>query len=1635
MEDVFEPEAPPQTGDPVDDLYRVVKDRGLYSKSPEEFRKQYSSQEQVDKLYQVVKDQGLYSKTKEDFYGKYYPAITKHTDLGQFKPTLPTAAKESTGVQGPAILKTIPAETTAEVLKKKQQEAGEYLRKTLTENNDLIPTIIKKQRSGAQASANLGKFAGAPRSDQPLTGAGQLGQRLQPQGQEQPAAVTDQDVADFVQNIHNEPTATRGFLQHVIQAKPAQSKPVQEALYMADAQDRADQNPLKAAKILKNAHDIAKGDLHYSVQGGQLIKPEGVWQSIGTGLKEKNKAFSDYDLFSNAAPDDAIKELERRRAEHDPDEAVPVPEGFAAGLSSGLASQPLKGLVAGKVAGAGTALIPGGQEFAPAVDKFVSAAVSGNDFRKMSYAHALQQNYNQLRNEGMSAEEAYHKANGQAKDESMVDAIVGGAMMYGAGAIGEIKLPSFAASGSFKNAVVNGLKQGAKGIGEAGVIGLIQGAGQEAKNALAEDKGIARSGSGEDTKEAIESGALFTLGLAALAKGGSLLSGKTRSTILQGISKVAPEKINEELGHQIMQGHITSEEAVTTKKDIDEHRIMDAGIPENVTDESRTKIQDKIKRRDYLESQLEAADKAFHPEIKEKIKAVNEDILELAKDKKPRGEEDLLSIKPVTNEQAETKAQTQGRLLNQQGGAESTQSGSGAAPSSENVSQNVPRENIKENDYVISKHYDGPRKIVHVSEDGQHVVVEDPGGDHIRHEIPIDEITLKVKSSASNVRTTEANPAGERPAIEGIGEGGKREPERTDVTMPVSAESAENTGTGQVEEPALTGISHARTDEVAKQYGLDTYEKNPETMAEWDAKADERIKSDPQTVPKLIKKLEESHEPDKIDQRVMMRYMASLKARIDENPSNELLAQYKHAKYLSDIVGGREVGKSLAARRGSTEVKDSLADYMTEDMESAGVDELTDQQKQQTKTEYENISKAEQAYKDKIASLEADNAKLKAEAELAKTKKAAPKGTKKTHDDFVKERKSYLDELIDLKEKAEQKLKDQGIQKMGIGFTFTGDMAKVVGKIVKSLVEEGTDKLEDVIKNVHEQLKDIFPGIEEKDVHDIIAGKYAEKKQSRNALAEKLRDLQTEASLINKLEDLENGIEPTSEAKKIERNKKIADLRKQIKEHDLTKLAAKKRSLKDQIEKVKEDLDSGNYLKDKEVEKPLELDEEAQELKDKLNSLKNEREIRLLREQYANRSKIQKSLDAISEVANVPRSLMSSLDFSAPFRQGVFGVTKQLLSTNKDLGAQKDLKSQFGAMFKMAKSQKAFDRYFSDLKDAPDYEVMQKAGLPLSNPLDSKLTVKEEAFMSNLAEKIPIIGRFIKGSERAYVGFLNKMRVDMFRRAADGFAASGKTFKNSPELYKAFADYVGAATGRGQMPEILEKSAPILNAAFFSPRLIASRLNLLTNWANPKFYTKIPKEVRVQYFKDMAKFIGTGMLVLGIAKMGGAEVEDDPRSSDFGKIKSGNTRWDIWGGFQQYVRLAAQMLTGEKKASTSGNITKLDGKGAFGQTRGSILMQFARGKLAPVPSEILDFSMGKDVIGNTVTIGSEAQKNLPLVLQDIAQAASDKGVQGALGVGIPSMFGVGVQTYEDKKGGGSGGGAGSGGKYIIKQWK
>lgn len=833
------------------------------------------------------------------------------------------------------------------------------------------------------------------------------------------------------------------------------------------------------------------------------------------------------------------------------------------------------------------------------------------------------------------------------------------------------------------------------------------------------------------------------------------------------------------------------------------------------------------------------------------------------------------------------------------------------------------------------------------------------------------------------------------------------QPSETSKEAAIPPEPVE-TAEGKGEEMRL---AHADTEKIYQELNLPERLETPtKKNADLLVEADKMIAEgyDANTKAEKVMKGEPVDFQDK-DQVAFAKIVAGLKEKqkgidIKSPEFDKIQDQIEKLSRAADVAGTIG-GRFLQSRKAFVPVEESLSDYVMREKEINKDAPLTEQQKETVQKEYNEITEAEKAYQQKIAGLEAENARLRAEKSLPK--KSGQK-TKKTHEDFVTERKEIFSSIKDKLKKARGESQATLVPYAKELIAISPDIAK----LVKNLVEEGVTKLADIVKEVHGTLKDEIKGITEKDIHDLIAGEYSEKKQTRNEISAKLFDLRQEAKLINKLEELKKGVEPKTEEKKIKRNQEIEALRKQVKEQDITKLSEYKNRTKQQIEKLQKDLDSGNFAKEEKKE-PLKLDAEAKRLQDNLVKLKNERQLRLLKQEYENSSKWNKIQTEAVNVLGVPRALMATGDFSAVLRQALLPTVSHPVIASKAATE----------MFKSALSKKNYDRWFFELENSERYPLIKESGLALTDTNTPKLDAKEEQFMNNLAQKIPLIGRLVKGSERAYSQYLNKMRVDLFNRFADQLQKEGRTFENSKEAYEQTANFVNNMTGRGDMGKTLNESAPILNQLFFSPRLMASRLNTLTYLAQPRFYKQVPKNVRKDYFRSLAATAGLGLTILGLAKLGGAETEDDPRSTEFGKIKVGNTRWDIWGGHQQYIRAASQIISGKKKTS-SGNIVELGGKGPYDQSRGDVGGTLLRGKLAPVPSLAVDLMKGENIVGERVTGDWESgpkevgiKKNikthlLPLLYTGLEEAMEDQGVKAIFTVGVPSAFGVGVNTYE-----------------------
>lgn len=392
-----------------------------------------------------------------------------------------------------------------------------------------------------------------------------------------------------------------------------------------------------------------------------------------------------------------------------------------------------------------------------------------------------------------------------------------------------------------------------------------------------------------------------------------------------------------------------------------------------------------------------------------------------------------------------------------------------------------------------------------------------------------------------------------------------------------------------------------------------------------------------------------------------------------------------------------------------------------------------------------------------------------------------------------------------------------------------------------------------------------------------------------------------------------------------------------------------------------------------------------------------------------------KAYGFIMNALNLPRTVMSSFDFSAPLRQGIFLV------------GRKEFYSNLGRMFKAFGSERVYQEMMESIKARPSYPLMKNSGLYVSD-LDHSFTAREEAFMSQWAEKIPGLGKVIRASERAYSGFLNMLRADTFDTLVTKFNEANPESEFDDKRLSDLAGFINNATGRGKMLQDLEAAAPMLNALFFSPRLIASRVNLL----NPAYYVKLDPMVRKEAVKSLIAFGTIAATIAGLfAANDDWDVEVDPRSSDFMKLRTGDTRYDILGGFGQYITLGARLATNKTK-TTLGEVKEL-GKQLGDKNRLDVLLTFLENKGSPVTTYVMDYLRGKNAVGESfddtwkvpateVSPSFELRKAeisrfIPLFLQDAAELMAEKGASTGAAMAAPALFGIGVQNYSDRNGG------------------
>tara|TARA_Y100001963_G_scaffold57330_2_gene80239 strand:+ start:654 stop:4844 length:4191 start_codon:yes stop_codon:yes gene_type:complete len=333
----------------------------------------------------------------------------------------------------------------------------------------------------------------------------------------------------------------------------------------------------------------------------------------------------------------------------------------------------------------------------------------------------------------------------------------------------------------------------------------------------------------------------------------------------------------------------------------------------------------------------------------------------------------------------------------------------------------------------------------------------------------------------------------------------------------------------------------------------------------------------------------------------------------------------------------------------------------------------------------------------------------------------------------------------------------------------------------------------------------------------------------------------------------------------------------------------------------------------------------------------------------------------LNEMFELPRTIKSSWDLSAPGRQGL------VLSVSSPTRAAKAFKEMLVAAWD---EDKYMDINYS-LVDGPKGRTRTASGVEFTgvNEMSVRgLTQREEVFRSNLIAQwadsgnpvFRTIGQVIKSSERAYVTYLNSLRAGVFD-AMTGLDDAGRVTAgyNQAEL-KFIGEFINRATGRGsfgplESPVVSKGMAKVM----YAPRLKMSRfqtaLHATKFWGSGrgvKWNSKARLAVAKQYWLQS---VAPRLALMWIADSMGHDVGWDHESgTKVGRITIGDMTLDIHGGEQQVYRALLEAWSDGRYLQT--------GEWVEGDPVDPFLKMF-RYSLHPVTSVGYSIASNEDVFG------------------------------------------------------------------------
>lgn len=856
------------------------------------------------------------------------------------------------------------------------------------------------------------------------------------------------------------------------------------------------------------------------------------------------------------------------------------------------------------------------------------------------------------------------------------------------------------------------------------------------------------------------------------------------------------------------------------------------------------------------------------------------------------------------------------------------------------------------------------------------------------------------------------------------------------------------------EKSKYAGIDKAANQIRRDMLGMQKYDPDVVTNIEANKKAEEWLKAGGD-VNKLLSDIEAKKPVTSFDQEVVKILNIELDSKIAENPTDELLDKQRRLVHINDLIG-TDAARLLQARKGMPEPMSTISDYYIDKMNKNGVDVLTEGQKAEARADFEKISKLEKEVEDLRNQVNEAAAKGLTQREIDETKK-----TKKTIrlGEAPKEKIDYAAERSKVIDDIRKKLKSNKLTAVPIPYIDKFiEISPDVAKLARLYVEEGVEKLDDLISKVHDVLSSEIAGLTKKDVQDMIAGKYSKPRETKSEIQKKLEDLKKEAKILNEIEDVKAG-KPKTEREQIKRNQRIADLNRQLVkareeagyyENGEKKLEGSIKNVESQISEFERRIKEGDYsekpkrlniLDDFELKKKNpELFNKLLDARDKLDNLKFEYTQKMAKEEIASKKGFAKGIAVSGKVAkegfNTVKALKAGVDNSVVFIQNGLAVLNpmNIKATAKGLGAQLDV----------ALSEKNFRRRLVAIhENKPLMDMVNRSGLDIIDPKGFRESITNEQFGGqNWLDKIKFTvskkgepysvenkeGKFetypgevtkktYKASdltapfERIFAAFSNEFRLQIFLRGAEKLMEKGKTLDNNLEDFKSLASYANNITGRGKMHSFIRVAEPVISSVIWAPGLMSSSLNIMglgdvvNLGKNKGYYRAMTPEVRKYALKETAAGLAMGVLIMGAMALDpDKDVDYDPESVTFGQVKDTKNGWsyNIFGRFTPYVRYLAMMAM--KGKSINGKPVKFDAKAET--------YKFFRGKASPFAGVATDLAFSENFQGKKYTLDNKGQiaSDLfePLFVKEVREQMKIDGTDAILTRAIPAFMGIKV---------------------------